>query len=226
MAETAETTAGIERGLERSPERDRAVLAALPHVPLDGWTRRALRAGLVDLGQDPRDLDLLFPGGVVEAIEVWCDLADRRMAEAVAAEDIAAMKIRARVKVAVMARFAAVRGQKEAVGRALALLALPQNAAAGARTAFRTVDTVWRAIGDRSSDFSWYTKRASLGAIYAATLLYWLNDDSEDDERTAAFLDRRIEALMLIPKVQGRLRKVAERLPDPFRLLRRLRPAA
>lgn len=211
--------------IERSEERDAAVLATLPHVPLDGWSRRSLRAGLADSGQDPRDLDLVFPGGPVEAIEVWCDLADRRMQEALAAEDLAAMKIRARVARAVMARLAAVAGHKDAVGRALALLALPQNAPVAARTGFRTVDTIWRAIGDRSADFSWYTKRASLGAVYGATLLYWLNDDSEDDARTAEFLDRRIEALMMIPKVQGRLRALAARLPDPTPLLRRLRPA-
>jgi len=217
--------ADLPRGIERSPERDAAVLATLPHVPLDGWSRRALRAGLRDSGFDPRDLDLIFPGGPVEAIEVWCDLADRRVAEALQREDLASMKVRARVARAVMCRLAMVRGHKEAVGRAIALLSLPQNAPVAARTAFRTVDTIWRAIGDRSSDFSWYTKRASLGAIYAATLLYWLNDDSEDDARTAAFLDRRIEALMLIPKVQGRLRAIAGRLPDPFALLRRLRPA-
>jgi ubiquinone biosynthesis protein COQ9 len=211
--------------IERSAERDAVVLATLAHVPLDGWSRRSLRAGLADAGLDPRDLELVFPGGPVEAIEVWCDLADRHMAKALAAQDLAGMKIRAKVARAVMARLGAVAGHKDAVGRALALLALPQNAPAGARTAFRTVDTIWRAIGDRSSDFSWYTKRASLGAVYGATLLYWLNDDSEDDARTAEFLDRRIEALMLIPKVQARVKSVAARLPDPARLLRRLRPA-
>lgn len=211
--------------IERSAERDAAVQATLVHVPLDGWSRRSLRAGLADAGLDPRDLDLVFPGGPVEAIEVWCDLADRRMAEALAAEDLAGMKIRAKVARAVMSRLGAVSGQKDAVGRALALLALPQNAPAGARTGFRTVDTIWRAIGDRSADVSWYTKRASLGAVYGATLLYWLNDDSEDDTRTAEFLDRRIEALMLIPKVQGRLKSIANRLPDPSSLLRRLRHA-
>jgi ubiquinone biosynthesis protein COQ9 len=211
--------------IERSAERDAAVLATLPHVPLDGWSRRSLRAGLADAGLDPRDLDLIFPAGPVEAIEVWCDLADRRMEEALAADDLAGMKIRARVARAVMARLGAVSGHKDAVGRARARLALPQNAPVGARTAFRTVDTIWRAIGDRSADFSWYTKRASLGAVYGATLLYWLNDDSEDDSRTAEFLDRRIEALMLIPKVQGRLKAITNRLPDPAALLRRLRPA-
>jgi ubiquinone biosynthesis protein COQ9 len=218
--------------IERSAERDAAVTAALVHVPLDGWSRRALRAGLADAGFDPRELDLLFPGGPAEAIEVWCDLADRRMAEAMAAEDLAGMKLRARVARAVMGRLEAVRGNKEAVGRAVALLALPQNAAIGARTAFRTVDAIWRAVGDRSADFSWYTKRASLGTIYAATLLYWLNDDSEDDARTAAFLDRRIEGLMAIPKARAklreggaRLREAAGKLPDPRALFRRLRPA-
>ncbi|WP_144182804.1 COQ9 family protein [Elioraea rosea] len=211
--------------IERSPERDAAVTATLPHVPLDGWTRRALKAGLKDAGMDPRDLDLLFPGGPVEAIEVWCDLADRQMAEDLAREELAGMKLRARVARAVMGRLDRLRGNKEAVGRALALLALPQNAPIAARTAFRTVDTIWRAVGDRSSDFSWYTKRASLGAVYGATLLYWLNDDSEDDARTAEFLDRRIEGLMVIPKARARLKEAAARLPDPFGLIRRLRPA-
>lgn len=211
--------------IERSPERDAAVTATLPHVPLDGWSRRALKAGLKDAGMDPRDLDLLFPGGPVEAIEVWCDLADRQMAEDLAREELAGMKLRARVARAVMERLDRLRGNKEAVGRALALLSLPQNAPVGARTAYRTVDAIWRAVGDRSSDFSWYTKRASLGAVYGATLLYWLNDDSEDDARTAEFLDRRIEGLMVIPKARARLKEAAARLPDPFGLIRRLRPA-
>lgn len=211
--------------IERTPERDAAVLATLPHVPLDGWSRRALRAGLADAGLDPRDLALLFPGGPVEAIELWCDLVDRRMAEGLAAEDAASMKLRARVARAVMGRFRVMRGNKDALGRAIAQLTLPPNAAASARTLFRTADAIWRAVGDQSADFSWYTKRASLGAIHAATVLYWLNDASEDDERTAAFLDRRIEGLMAIPKARARLAAAAAHAPGPFALLRCLVPA-
>ncbi|GIX11070.1 COQ9 family protein [Elioraea sp.] len=212
-------------GIERSEERDRAVEAALPHVPLDGWTRKALRAGLADAGFDPADLPLLFPGGPVEAIEVWCDLADRRMAEAVGGLDLAAMRVRDRVAAAIRIRLEQNAGAREAAARATALLALPHNAPAAARITARTVDAIWRAIGDRSADVSWYTKRASLAAIYGATMLYWLRDDSEGAEETLRFLDRRIEALMLIPKAQRRLGEIAARLPDPFGLLARLRRA-
>lgn len=212
-------------GIERSAERDRAVEATLPHVALDGWTAKALRAGLADAGLDPADLTLLFPRGPVEAIEVWGDLADRRMADAVGALDLPAMRIRDRVTAAIRLRLEQNAGYKEAALRATALLALPQNAPAAARMTARTVDAIWRAIGDRSADFSWYTKRASLAAIYGATMLYWLRDDSEGAEATLRFLDRRIDALMLIPKVQRRLGALAAHLPDPFRLLGRLRRA-
>ncbi|MFQ3623356.1 MAG: COQ9 family protein [Acetobacteraceae bacterium] len=212
--------------IERSEERDRAVEAALPHVALDGWTASALRAGLSDAGFDQADLPLLFPDGPVEAVEVWGDLADRRMLESLATLDLASMRVRDRVATAVMIRLEQAAAHREAVRRALALLALPQNAAAAARATARTVDAVWRGIGDRSADFSWYTKRATLAAIYGATLLFWLNDESEGAERTRRFLDRRIETLMLIPKLQKRLAGIASRLPDPFRLLGRLRGAA
>lgn len=211
--------------IERSEERDRAVEAVLPHVPLDGWTTKALRGGLADAGFDPTDLALLFPGGTIEAIEAWCDLADRRMAEALGALDLASMRIRDRVTTAIRIRLEQNAGRKEAVARATALLALPQNAIAVARITARTVDAIWVAIGDRSTDISWYTKRASLAAIYSATVLYWLRDESLEAEATLRFLDRRIEALMLIPKVQRRLADLAARLPDPFGILGRLRRA-
>jgi ubiquinone biosynthesis protein COQ9 len=210
-------------GIERSEERDRAIEATLPHVPLDGWTSKALRAGLSDAGFDPADLPLLFPGGSLEAIEVWCDLADRRMAEELARLDLAAMRIRDRVAAAIRIRLDQNAARKEAVARATALLALPQNAPAAARITARTVDAIWVGIGDRSADVSWYSKRASLAAIYTATVLYWLRDASPEAEATLRFLDRRIEALMLIPKVQRRLAELAARLPDPFGLLGRLR---
>ena len=177
---------------ERLPERDAAILAMLPHVAFDGWTKRALRAGIAHAGMPADEADLLFPLGTVDMIETFCDLADRRMEEAAAT--LTPTKTSARVRAVIALRLEQNRPYKEAIRRALAVLALPQNVRAAAACTARTVDAIWHAAGDRSADFSWYTKRAILAVIYSATILYWLRDTSEDDAATLAFLDRRLAA--------------------------------
>jgi ubiquinone biosynthesis protein COQ9 len=196
---------------ERMPERDKAILAMLPHVPFDGWTRRALRAGIADAGMPADEANLLFPLGTVDMIETFCDVADRRMEDAAAT--LPQTKVSARVRAVIALRLAQNRPYKEAVRRALAVLALPQNTRAAAASTARTVDAIWHAAGDRSADFSWYTKRAILTAVYGATVLYWLRDVSEDDADTLAFLDRRLAGVGRISRLRGRADRLRARLP-------------
>ena len=198
---------------ERMPERDAAILGMLPHVPFDGWTKRALQAGVRDAGLPADETDLLFPLGSVDMIETFCDVADRRMEEAAAA--LPQTKLSARVRAVIALRLEQNRPYKEAIRRGLAVLALPQNARAAAACTARTVDAIWHAAGDRSADFSWYTKRAILAAVYSATVLYWLRDTSEDDADTLAFLDRRLAGVGRIGRVRGRAEALLERLPRP-----------
>jgi ubiquinone biosynthesis protein COQ9 len=176
---------------ERSPERDAALDALAATMPFAGWTVPALcrAAG--------PDADLLFPGGSLDMVETYCDLADRRMA----AGSFEQERLPDRVRAVLALRFEQNREQKDAIRRALAILAA--HPATAARCTARTVDAIWHAAGDRSADFSWYTKRAILTGVYASTLLFWLRDDSEADEATLAFLDRRLAAVGEI----GRLRR-------------------
>lgn len=191
---------------ERSPERDAAIAAMLPHVPFDGWTVRALRMGLTDIGVPTDEAELLFPGGAADMIEAFCDWADRGMETEAATLDLAARRVPERVRAVIALRLTRNRPYKEAIRRAVALLALPSHARLAAACTARTVDAIWHAAGDRSADFSWYTKRAILTAVYGATLLYWLRDGSEDDAATLAFLDRRLSGVGRI----GALRRRAE----------------
>jgi len=154
---------------------------------------------------------MLFPGGPAELVEVFCDLADRRMAEAAAAMDFSGVRAPERVRAVIAARFALMRPHKEAVRRALGLLALPMHAGAAARTA----SAIWYAAGDSAVGFDWYSKRATVAGIYAATLLAWLADPSDDDHATLEFLDRRLAD---VGRIGGVRRRIEERLS-------RLRPA-
>lgn len=194
----------MSASLERSPERDAAIEAMLPLVAISGWTMRSL------MDAAGPDADLLFPGGTPDMIEAYIDWADRRMETAAAAADLSAMRLPDRVRAVIALRFKQNRPYKEAVRRAFGILSTPGNAKVAARSAARTVDSIWHAAGDTSADFSWYTKRAILAAVYGATLLYWLRDDSVEDERTLEFLDRRLAGV-------GRIGKVRRRLDGMFR---------
>ena len=198
---------------ERSAERDAVIGALLLRVPTQGWTRAALRGAITDLGGDPLDAELLFPGGPADLVEAFIDLSDRRMEEeAAAAPDFAALRTPGKVRALIVRRLALNRPHKEAVRRALAVLAQPGNATLAARCTARTVDAIWFAAGDRSADFSWYTRRATLAAIYTATLLYWLRDISEDDAATHAFLDRRLAGVGRIGRLRRRIEQGCARL--------------
>jgi ubiquinone biosynthesis protein COQ9 len=195
--------------IERSEDRDQAIRAALPHVPALGWSRAALSAGLADLGRDALEQDWLFPGGPVEAIEAWCDLADREMEAAAAAEDLAARRVPARIRRLILLRLEQAEPHREAVRLALGHQALPWNMPSALRTVARSADSIWAAAGDTSADFSWYTRRATLAGVYGATLAFWLRDEEPGFPRTAAFLDRRLADLAKLQRPRGRQRKAA-----------------
>jgi ubiquinone biosynthesis protein COQ9 len=167
--------------------------------------------GLVDLGVSPDDAALLFPGGAADMIEAFCDWTDRRMTAGAAALD-PEMRLHQRVRAVIALRLDQNRSHKEAVRRALALLVLPGNARLAAACMARTVDAIWHAAGDQSADFSWYTKRAILAAVYGATLLYWLRDTTEYNTATLAFLDRRLAGVGHIGSLRRRVETALGRL--------------
>ncbi len=205
----------------------RAILAAaLPHVAFDGWVERALAAGAREAGFDAAEVARFFPRGPLDAVRLMSEDADRAMADAMAAAIAAAdppLGLSAKIATGVRARLEAAAAHKEAVRRALILLALPQNAPLSLRLLYRTIDTLWHAAGDTSTDFNFYSKRAILAAIYSATVIFWLNDRSPGAAETWAFLDRRLADHLRLHKAMGRMRERAGKLPNPLAAFDRLR---
>jgi ubiquinone biosynthesis protein COQ9 len=164
-----------------------------------GWSQTAIRCAAEQIGAGP-DAERLFPGGPTEVLAYLSDRADQRTVAGLEQAGATALKIRERIKLAVRLRIEATVGGKESVRRGLALLALPFNGPLGLRLLYRTVDAIWYAAGDTSTDFNFYTKRATLAGVFSSTLLYWLNDRSEGNEATWSFLDRRIDDVMRFEK--------------------------
>ena len=180
------------RALPADETRDRLLLAALPHVPFDGWTMTALQRAAADEGLDGATAVNAFPGGPAELVAFHSAEADRRLLESLQAMDLASMRVRDRIATAVRLRLEQNAERREAIRRALAFLALPQNGPLALKCLYRTVDAMWYAAGDTSTYYNFYTKRMLLSGVYSSTQLFWLNDDSEGHAETWAFLPDRL----------------------------------
>lgn len=200
--------------------RDALIEAMLPHVPFDGWTPAALRHAAADTGVDPAWATQAFPEGGREMVAHFSALMDRRMLEALEGMDLPSMGVTHRVRTAVRKRLELIAPYREAVSRTLAFLALPQHALLGARLLHRTVDAIWYAAGDTATDWNWYTKRGLLAGVVGATVLYWLNDNSEDGADTWAFLDRRLADVGRIGKATAGLTERLQGFGRPYRMYR------
>jgi ubiquinone biosynthesis protein COQ9 len=209
--------------MDEQAMRDRLVEAMLPDVPFDGWSRHTLAAagGRVGVGAD--DLAVLFPNGARDAVAAFSHWADRKTLDALAQESLEGRKLRERIALGIRTRQAILLPHREAVRRAASFLALPQHVPLGLKLLYDTVDALWYAAGDSAADFSFYTKRATLAALYAATTFYWLDDRSPDGADTDAFVERRLDDLMALPRAGARLRTGLDSLPNPIRMMRTAR---
>ena len=201
-----------------------ALAPLLPaQAAFDGWTEKALAAAAAVLGVPADRARLSFPGGATEMIDAWFASVDGGMAAALPPEALASMKIREGITALVEARLHILTPHREALRRALAILAMPQNVAAGARLGWRAADRMWRLAGDQATDFAHYTKRLTLAGVYAATLLAFIDDESEGQADTRAFLGRRIGEVMRFEKLKAQLKPRPGRHFSPVRFLGRLR---
>ncbi|MDO7841375.1 COQ9 family protein [Sphingomonas immobilis] len=193
------------------------------NAAFDGWSATARDMAADAAGVD-RDVALLaFPGGATDMIAAWIRSVDAKMIARVGAETITTLKIRQRITALVEARLAETASNREALRRALAILAMPQNLALAAKLGWGTADAIWRAAGDTATDYNHYTKRMTLGAVYTATVTVFLDDESEGWADTRAFLARRIEDIMRFEKAKaGAVARAAFR-PSLSRFIGRLR---
>jgi len=188
----------------------------------DGWSDVALVQAADIAGVNPAVARLAFPGGAIDMIAGWIASIDAGMQAAFTPDALAAMKVRVRIRALLLFRLEAMGHQREALRRALAIQALPQNAARALRTGWHSADLMWRMAGDTATDYNHYTKRATLLAVYASTLAVFVEDESEGHAETHAFMDRRLDGVMRFEKIKAQLLQPRERF-DVTRFLGRLR---
>ena len=191
-------------------QKDALLEAFLGHAVFDGWTDGALDAAARDVGISPAMARNVFAGGLLDVAAHFSATADRAMLAALAGVELASMRVRDRIALGVRKRIEAIVPHREAVRHLVGYLALPGHQGASAKCAWQTASEIWYAAGDTAADFNHYTKRGLLVGVYGATMLYWLADESDGFTDTWAFLDRRIDDVLQVTSLKGKLEKAVK----------------
>lgn len=202
-----------------TPEtQDLLVTHMLKYVPEMGWTLASLRASVLEAGLNEGDEFRAFQGNIDRVLAHYLDLVDRQMKARLDDVDLASMRVKDRVATAVMLRLRLLEKNKEAVRKSVSYLRHPTRASLALKGLYNTVNAIWYAAGDQATDFNFYTKRTLLAGVYSATLLYWLDDESEDSIKTRAYLSRRLDQVMQIPKLKEKVKDGWGLLLKQFRM--------
>ncbi len=196
--------------------RRRICEAVLSKADKQGWGVSAMRASARALGIDDHQVKLAFPRGIPDLLLYYCADGDRRMTEALEAQDLSQLRVPEKITLAVRTRLDVVADEKEAVKRATTHLALPMNAPYATQALYSTVDAMWRATGDTSEGTTFYTKRLTLAGVYSSTLLVWLGDGSAEHADTWRFLDDRLGDVATFGKVSSSVRGLVDQIPGLF----------
>ena len=203
--------------------RAEILAAMLPQAAFDGWTVKSLRAAvkMTDLPEGAEEL--YFPEGPLELIRFWSEQMNAKTAAELAALDQDALKIRDKVTAGVLAALYAIGPHEEAARRAMSRMSLPDAIGQGPKQLWSAADTIWRAIGDTSTDGNYYSKRTILAGVIASTLTVWLSEDDPQKPKARAFLDNRIANVMSFEKAKWAFKKKTKNVPNPAEILGALR---
>ena len=196
--------------LDKKKIRYNLIRAMLPHVPFDGWSWDAMEQGALDIAFEKKKTSSfrlkifkdLFKKGSIDFIDVFSDMIDLEVKENFVLIDPKPERIPEKIKIIIMMRLNLCQKYKEAIRSSISLTALPVNAKTSINILYRTCNSIWRIAGDKSTDFSFYTRRISLATVYTSTLLFWLNDKSKDNVETEFFLDRRLKDISKISNLK------------------------
>ncbi len=190
--------------------RDDIIETLLPDIVFDGLNWAAVTNAAAKAGFDKGMAEAVFPDRLRGAIAHFSDWADRQMMERLQDIDPGSLRVRDRIRAAVLARMEVLSPHREAVRLVISYWTLPPRGAKAGGVLWRTADRIWTWAGDTATDYNKYTKRGLLCGVIASTTLAWLS--SSDDpglRRTAAFLDRRIENVMQLGRILGKMKKAS-----------------
>lgn len=193
-------------------DKKKIIEYALNNIPFDGWTMRMLHAAFKSADISSELLELYFPDGLYSLLIEIIDQFNNEMIKIINRDALSSMRTRDRIIYLVKTRINIASKHKEVIRTGISMFLCPNMITDTTSLLWSNADDIWSLAGDKSLDFNYYTKRGFLGIIYAQTLMFWLEDKSEDNFLTWRYLEERVEWAIRMGGIKTKINNVIEKI--------------
>lgn len=179
----------------------------LTNAIFDGWTVKLLEKACENAGLDINYWKIVFPAGCLDVVDYFINQTTE---ESIKITKLDGLRTHEKIRALVKCRLELYARHKQVIQSTTKLL-LP-HPLRNLNATYRVVDEIWRAAGDTSTDWNFYSKRTLLAGVYTTTFIYWLNDNSENHEATWEFLDKRLGNAMQVGKGIGKVKDLFKKV--------------
>ncbi|MCC8417593.1 MAG: COQ9 family protein [Rickettsia endosymbiont of Bryobia graminum] len=162
----------------------------------DEWDNKLLEEAETRCGFAKGYSSIIFPNGLSEIIDFLEDQYDQKMLNLLA-NQILPDKIRDRIDLALRIRIKDCT-HKLVLLRNSCYFTNPINNLHAMKIAWRTCDLIWRYAGDKSMDYNYYTKRSLLFSAYTTSIIYYIQDNSDNNIETDKYITDSLSGIIAI----------------------------
>lgn len=192
----------------------------------DGCTNQALKKAFTNCEIDPNLINVFFENGLVDLINFYISNYNQKALEKINEDypNFSRLKVRQKIKLLTLARFEVEIDNKTPIRRIINFCLNPKNIInseyhakpleLGLIINYKIADFIWHAINDKSTNFSFYTKRLILSKIVFRTIFAFLVDESDDLKDTSDFLDQEIERVMKFEKHKQNIKNFSSQIKE------------
>ena len=178
------------------PKQDKLAKLFIQQVPKYGWSRETLLHCAKKQRITTPNLALLFPSFEYDVLKFLIAQNNTIVEKNYNSFNHSRLKTRDKIKTILELKFDSNTYLKQALPEMLKFLLRPGNIFMSIKMLHENSDFIWKLAGDKSNDFSYYSKRGLLSMVYLATLIYWLNDKSTKGIGTKNFISKSVDGIV------------------------------
>ena len=199
-------------------KRLRILKLAKPIIAKEGLNSNTFETIAVKHNLNINEIHLLFPQGNKDLLKYSLEQLNIELQKYCKSIDLIRLPLHKRIRRILLSKIAIMNKEKNFYKKIFLKSLLPNRTISLSKQLYKSIDQIWYLAGDTSVDFNFYTKRLILAGIYSRVVLFFFNNNNQNELEN--LLDLNLKRVAKIPELKSKINIVKEYLPKLMKFVK------